>query len=255
MKTLFLAWQDPTSRRWFTIGRLTFDEKVYRFVYTRGIQAAQIESNFQPLLAFPDLHVEYESEELFPLFSNRLLPRSRPDYAEFVQWLSVPEHENDPMALLARSGGQRVTDALEVFPCPEPDAHGEYHLHFFVHGLSHMPPASLERAERLQPGEPLLLLHDFQNPRDPRALMMRTSESLPQDMYLMGYCPRYLLNDIAEEVTRKNKNQVEITVERVNSPPAPVQLRILCRMRMRRADEFKPFSGAEYQPLELEAVV
>lgn len=253
MKTLFLAWQDSVSRRWFTIGRLTFDRRVYRFVYTKGVQDAQRESGFQPLLAFPDLHVEYESDKLFPLFSNRLVPRSRSDYAEFVQWLSVPEHEDDSMALLARSGGQRVTDALEVFPCPEPDAYGAYHLHFFAHGLSHMPPASVERAERLQPGEPLLLTHDFQNPRDPRALLMRTAELIPKDMHLMGYCPRYLLDD-AGEVTGTG-NHMAVTVERVNLPPAPVQLRVLCRMSLRRRYGPKPFSGTEFQPLEMKIVV
>src|SRR5205085_7265532 len=172
--------------------------KSYRFVYTRGVLEAQRSGNFQPLLAFPDLHVEYESDKLFPLFSNRLPSRTRPDYDSFVRWLSVPEHEDDPMALLARSGGQRVTDALEVFPCPEADVDGEYVVHFFVHGLSHMPQASAKRAERLKSGELLLLLHDFQNPRDPRALMLRTSEALPQDVFLLGYCPRYLLGDATE---------------------------------------------------------
>jgi hypothetical protein len=36
MKTLYLAWQDPEDRRWFPVGRLSFDGYVYRFVYTNG---------------------------------------------------------------------------------------------------------------------------------------------------------------------------------------------------------------------------
>jgi len=36
MKTLFLAWQDYESRSWSPIGRLTFDEKRYQFVYIQG---------------------------------------------------------------------------------------------------------------------------------------------------------------------------------------------------------------------------
>lgn len=250
MKKLFVAWQDATSRRWFTIGRLTSDGEKYSFVYTQGVNEAQRESAFQPLLAFPDLYVEYESDELFPLFTNRVLPRSRRDYAEFVKWLNVPEHEDDPIALLARSGGQRVTDTLEVFPCPESDGDGNYNIHFFAHGLRHLPSASIERAESLRPGEPLLLLHDFQNPRDPRALLMRTAETTPGDMHLMGYCPRYLVDD-AFELLQRGQNS-RITVERVNLPPAPMQFRLLCKMTMRLPDGFSPFSGPAYQPLVAE---
>jgi hypothetical protein len=253
MKKLFLAWQVPVSRRWFTIGRLTSDGRVYRFGYTRGAEEARREADFKPLIAFPDLSVEYESEELFPLFSNRLLSRSRPEYSDFVKWLNVPEHENDPMGLLARSGGQRVTDTLEVFPCPEPSDNGEFVSHFFLRGLSHMPPASADRAGDLQGGEELLLAHDFQNPRDPRALLLRTAEKRPRDVFLLGYCPRYLLDD-TNQLLKCNQNLVRVTVERVNPPPAPIQLRVMCRLVMRWADGHEPFSGSEYQPLVAEAV-
>ena len=54
MKKLFLAWQEPKSRHWFTIGQLTFDGKYYQFVYTRGVKQAQTESNFQLLHSFPE---------------------------------------------------------------------------------------------------------------------------------------------------------------------------------------------------------
>ena len=37
MKTLYLAWQDPKDRRWFPVGRLSFDGEVYQFVYTKGL--------------------------------------------------------------------------------------------------------------------------------------------------------------------------------------------------------------------------
>lgn len=195
----------------------------------------------------------YESDRLFPLFSNRLLPRSRPDYKDFVKWLSVPEHGDDPFALLARSGGQRMTDTLEVFPCPERDSDGHYHVHFFVHGLGHVSDASIKRAETLQQGEQLLLMHDFQNFRDPQALLLRTAELTPGDMYLIGYCPRYLLDDTFKLMS-KDQNLPKVTVERVNQPPAPIQLRLLCQMTMQWSEDFEPFSGRIYQPLEPDVV-
>ncbi|WP_121971239.1 hypothetical protein [Leptolyngbya sp. BC1307] len=69
---LFLAWQNPISRRWFPIGRLTFDGHLYRFGYIQGVVTAQQEGDFESLWAFPELNTVYESYELFPLFSNRL---------------------------------------------------------------------------------------------------------------------------------------------------------------------------------------
>ncbi len=57
---------------------------------------------------------------------------SRPDYKSYIQWLNIfqPEDE-EPMVILARSGGHKATDTLEVFPCPEP-INGLYQFYFFV---------------------------------------------------------------------------------------------------------------------------
>jgi len=248
VKTLFLAWQDPDTRCWFPVGRLTFCEQVYQFVYTQSAEEAQKQCGFQPLKTFPDLHQGYESDELFPLFANRLPPRSRPDYGQFVEWLNIPANEDDPIAMLARSGGRRVTDFFEVFPCPEPDEGGAYHVHFFAHGLRHFSKDSIDRIERMRQGEHLLLVFDFQNPHDPQAMMLRTNGSVPGDRYLVGYFPRYLLHDTFE-ILQECAFLPEVHVERVNPPPAPLQLRLLCNMTACWPEGFRPCSGPEYQPL------
>jgi len=118
MRTLFLAWQDPKSRRWYPVGRLASSNQLYSFQYTKGAEQAAA-AGFQPLASFPELRTIYVSEHLFPLFTNRILPHSRPEYGDYLKWLSVPPSERDPVVILSRSGGQRVTDTLEVFPCPE----------------------------------------------------------------------------------------------------------------------------------------
>ncbi|MTJ10771.1 HIRAN domain-containing protein, partial [Anabaena sp. UHCC 0204] len=223
-QTLFLAWQDFNSRSWFPIGRLTFDGTRYKFVYTQGVKAAERMCSFAPLSSFPHLNEEYTSTQLFPVFSNRLLPRSRPDYASFRQWLNIPEHEDDPIAVLARSGGQRETDTLTVFPCPEPDAAGQYQLHFFVHGLRHLPQCAIERINRLEPGEKLWLAHEFQNSYDSQALTLHS-----EDHHIVGYCPRYLRNEVFELLER-DPSSVILKVERVNLPPTPLQFRLLCQI-------------------------
>jgi hypothetical protein len=243
MKTLFLAWQDPSSRSWFPIGRLTFEQGKYNFVYTYGATKAQDSCGFQPLLSFPSLNKVYTSVELFPLFSNRLMRRSRPEYQDFVQWLNIPQNEDDPIAILARSGGTKVTDYLEVFPCPEVDENGLYHVHFFAHGLRHLPPSAIERINRTQARDLLWLSHEIQNSHDPNALTLNT-----QDHHIVGYCPRYLAPD-ALKLLRQKPQFVHVQVERVNLAPTPLQFRLLVNMTAEWHEDFRPFSGHEYQPM------
>lgn len=249
MKTLFLAWQDPNSGSWFPIGRLTFDGTEYQFAYTHGVEEAQAKCDFQLLQSFPRLNEVYKSNELFPLFSNRLMPRSRPDYNNFVQWLNVPKHKDDPIALLARSGGRKATDHFEVFPCPEQDENGLYHIHFFVHRLRELPEESIIRLNKLKPAELLYLAHDLQNEYDTQALMLRTN-----DRYLVGYCPRYLVEEVWE-LLRQNQKLVHVHVERVNLLPTPLQFRLLCNMTAEWHRDFRPFSSSIYQPIRADFTV
>ena len=243
MKTLFLAWLDPNSRSWFPIGRLTFDGANYQFVYTQGAKEAQEKCGFQPLSSFPHLDEVYTSTHLFSVFSNRLMPRSRPDYSSFIQWLNLPQDYNDPIAILARSGGQRETDTLTVFPEPEPDEEGRFQIHFFARGLRYLPTGAIERINLFSPGEKLWLAQEFQNTIDSPALTLNT-----EDRYIVGYCPRYLNSEILA-LLLKNPSEVEVRVERVNQPPTPLQFRLLCQLTAQWSDQNRPFSSAQYQPL------
>jgi len=243
LNTLFLAWQAPEKRCWIPVGRLTFDGDNYRFLYLRGAEKAKEKCNFQPLESFPELNKVYESEILFPLFSNRVLAKSRPDYPDYIKWLNVPKDKDDPMALLARSGGRRATDNLEIFPCPELGEHGEYHVHFFTHGLRYLPKSSLQRIERLQPNDDLLLILDCQNPYDSNAILLRSI-----DCFLVGYCPRYLLEDVFT-IIKECGDLPMVKAERVNLAPAPLQYRLLCNMTACWPDDFRPFETPQYQPI------
>lgn len=246
MKTLFLAWQDPESRKFFPIGKLTFSDNYYQFVYIKGALAAKEQSNFQELISFPSLEKVYQSQELFPLFSNRLLPRSRPEYKDFIKWMSVSQDDADPIALLARSGGKKMTDTLEIFPYPEPDKEGIYHIHFFVHGISHLTESSINRIEQLQPSEQLLLVKDIQNPKDRNAILLRTSENTPGDMHLLGYLPCYLAEDISKIL---EETSVYVSVERINPSPAPLQFRLLCSINFTSLNNLCLFANQIYQPI------
>lgn len=241
MKALFVAWQDPNSRRWLPVGRLTHEGGVYRFVYTRG---AKESTNFTPFGRMVDLDAAYVSEVLFPLFANRVLPKSRPEYQDYLRWMGLSEKEHDDLDVLARTGGQRATDTLEMFPCPEPTKSNAYEVFFFSHGLRYLIPENQARINTLKQGEELFLVRDIQNPQDQTALLMRTSDP----MSLVGYCPRYYSAEFTRLLEAVGKDKVKVTVEQTN-PDAPSQLRLLCKLSAPWPANFSPCSRDQFTAL------
>src|ERR1051326_7716674 len=88
---------DPGQGGWSPIGRLDFDRGTYRFVYTQGARTAP---GFTPFSGMENLEEVYESHELFPVFANRLLSESRPEYEAYLQWSGFdPANPPDPIAI------------------------------------------------------------------------------------------------------------------------------------------------------------
>lgn len=241
MNSLFVAWRPPSpGAGWRPIGRLEFDGQLYRFWYTHGAN----KEPFEPLRGMEDLERIYESEELFPLFENRLLPKSRPEYEAFLHWSGLDAGiPPEPLVVLGISEGLRQTDVVEVFPCPVPDATGRYLNRFFLHGIRWLPQA-LDRIGTLQNGEILKLMLDWQNSHDPQAVAVRTDH----DRILIGYVPRYLANDAWQLVQHGDSSSMELFVDRVN-PDAPLQNRVLCRMHATWPDGFQPCCGDDFKPI------
>lgn len=239
MNSLFVAWRPEAG--WRPIGKLEFDGQVYRFCYTQGARRQP----FKPFRGMEELEKVYESDQLFPLFENRLLPTSRPEYEAFLRWSGFDAAiAPEPLVLLGVSEGLRQTDAIELFPCPTPNADGQYVNQFFVHGIRWLAEATLARIAALQPRERLKLLFDFQNAYDPQAVAVRTDESA----MLIGYVPRYLAGDVWRLLREGNGTLIELFVERVN-PDAPIQNRVLCRMHATWPDGMTPCNGDDFQPI------
>lgn len=237
--TLFVAWQDPVERCWHTVGRLTREEGVYRFAYTRG---AQRSARFQPFGHMRDLDVVYESSELFPLFANRLLSKERPEYRSLLDWLDMRDEEDDPLALLARTGGARETDSLMVFPRPEPTPDGRYQVRFFAQGLRHLPEYARKAVSNLFTPAPLFLMPDPQNRHDCMAIALRTDD--PKT--LVGYCPRYLTADLHSLLEAGTALRTEVVASKVNVD-APIQLRLLCTVSAPWPSTLTTCAGDEYR--------
>lgn len=243
MKALYIAWQDPQTRLWHTVGRLSRENGLYRFVYTQG---ALVSPRFKYLGRMHDLRQSYWSQDLFPLFANRILDDSRPEYPDYVRWLAIdPTQQNDPMQLLARSGGKRATDELCVYPHPEINEQGEVELFFLSHGLRYLDETALQCVDRLQTGDRLTLRHEEDNAHDRFALLLETNEPVT-----VGYCPRYLSRDLCRIMATTD---LQLRVERLNKD-APVQFRLLCRAVFRPTPDVEIFANDEHSPLEKEAV-
>lgn len=249
-RALFVAWQDPETRRYTPVGRLAQIvgdrcDDCFEFVYIAAALDAQ-SRGFLPFLSFPQVDGLYRGRELFPMFANRLLPATRPDYSEYLEQLGLSAATTSPIQILSRSGGRRATDTLELFPLPvfEPD-HG-YRTWFWSHALRHINPLALDRISELSSGERLYVLHDIQNPVDPLALALRT-----EDRVIVGYMPSYLLDD-AHTLTQTCES-CEVFVDRINPAPAPIQQRLLCRLQSCWPNDFVPYATDRYDPLALGA--
>lgn len=243
-RALFVAWRtrDPENPGWGPVGRLEFDGEFYRFFYTRGALSLP---GFKAFPEMDNLDEVYESTELFPLFANRLLSKSRPEYDAYLRWSGFDHNDPpDPLLILGVSEGQRQTDAIEVFPCPLPDGDGCYLNRFFLHGIRWVEEEGREHVEHLQAGELLRLAPEPTNKVDPQAVAIYPQSDGPR----IGYAPRYLAHDIHTLLGWCDPELVRLAVERVNKD-APLQQRVLCRMQACWPEDFEPCKTEAFEPI------
>jgi hypothetical protein len=235
--------QSDDKGGWQPVGRLEHLDHAYRFVYTKG---ARMLAGFRGFHGMEKLEAIYVSTELFPIFANRILPQSRPEYEAYLRWSGFdPDDPPEPLSILGVTEGIRQTDSIELFPCPAPDVDGCYFNRFFLHGLRWMPMAAQERIVRLKPGDRLFLMPDITNEHDPYAVALRTGDP---ERYMIGYVPRYLARDVSQLTCSCFPENLRVFVERVNLD-APLQQRLLCRMSACWPDNFEPCSGEEFEPI------
>ncbi len=239
-KKLILCWREPDSREWIAVGKLWKDNSQYRFCYTKGVEKAEKSNNFMMFGQMIEKDKVYVSDELFPIFKNRLLQKSRPEYSEYLSWLGLNKNLS-PLDELSRTNGVRATDSLQLFEIPKKE-NGQYTAYFFTHGISHLPKNYVDRISSLKQGDRLYILKDIQNKIDKYALMLRTEEPVE----LMGYCPRIYTQDLTTLIDKNKANNLKITIEKINLN-APLQFKILCKVQTDWFDGFEPFSSENFQ--------
>ena len=111
-------------------------------------------------------------------------------------------------------------------------------MSFFVHGTAYRAEEELAAPSRLAAGDALVSCRAGESGGRGGAA------GTHQGPVHIGFVPRYLCPDISVLT-----EEVSVTVQRVNHPPAPMQFRLLVRFEAAWPAGFRPFSGAAFQPL------
>jgi len=247
-RVLFVAWQNPATRRIHPIARLlrlADSASPYEFVYVQGAREAAA-SGFLPLPGLPALDHVYRTADLLPIFQNRLMPKSRPDRPDFLEALGFGPDEPDAIPILARSEGRKATDTIELFGLPSFDGlRRTYRFCFFLRGVRHVQGAEACIAQ-LRAGDVLEIEAEPENSAD--ELAIRVHDGAEQRI---GYVPNTLVEDV--HALRAGGSEITVVVQRVNSDPTPSQLRLLCRLEASDVRGYAPFATARYQPIPYSA--
>ncbi|GAA1733424.1 HIRAN domain-containing protein [Microbacterium paludicola] len=223
-KTLILIWQNPASRLFVKVGQLdALPGGRFAFQYLSG---AWSDSEFVPLLEYPDRDTAYLSDEVPAFFANRVLSVDRPNYDRYLSWLGIEglNPEDVPFEVLARTGGGRATDTFHVVELPVTHSN-RLVSRFFVSGIRYFAGAD-QAVATLRNGASLRLELEEDNEVNPKAVLVSTVDGLR-----FGYVPDWLCADVHTRI--KDGWSIIAVAERVNHD-APAHVRILCRLEASR---------------------
>lgn len=246
---LLVLWQNPISRRYRAIGRLSFDGNEYVFGYTQGAKHA-LEEGFRGLPGLRKGPERYTSPRLFPFFAQRTLDPTRPDYEGYLDSLGLDAHAL-PLEQMLHSGGSRAADTIQLIQRPKLQG-TSISLVFLAHGVRHVPtnnlglrtgPRQIDPSDHeaalagLETGEALTILEEPNNEYDPLATLVATEEGTP-----LGYVPRELCRGVQELARNGN---LSLKVLKSNGPGAPDHLRLLVQLHAESVEE-NPFDSGDW---------
>lgn len=234
---LLVTWQQPSTRAMLPVARLSFDGETYRFSY---LPTASATEGFRPLIGFKDLGKTYESDELFPLFHERILDPARDDFERVLTELDLDPRSATPWEQLVRSGGGSEGDTLQVTPLPHKDG-SEWRCTALAAGLRYFKVKSVQTDWGATPvysegelevvlaslvaGNTLEVRNEIGNTYNPDALLLFTDSG-----DVVGYLPDWVAR-VTAAARRHGGTMPSVTVERVNAADSGWHLRLLVSVR------------------------
>lgn len=150
---LFVLWADRDGRR-RVIGHLVRTPDRIRFWY----DARAVDSLAEGFVALPGLdglreHCDdahaFDARYLFATFAERIPSKARTDAAAMLKAWGV-ERDDDQFEILAKSGGARATDRIELAEYRADDDELAQPLEFRIAGGKHSEPAMLHAGEAVE---------------------------------------------------------------------------------------------------------
>ncbi len=198
---LWLIWKEPSSRRRYIIGELSYDSKIYKFKYLNDEILEAQEHGFHNFPGFNELKKCYKSEELFSNIDSRLPNLNRPDYLEILNFYDL-DSTSTKMEILKRTKGRLLTDNFEFVP-----VFNSQKLEFEVAGTRHSE--SYDKIKKLLSiNDTLYLKKDLDNKYDENAI--KIISKTPNEEYCLGYVPRYYTKKLSELLDRNVKYSAKI---------------------------------------------
>lgn len=165
---LVVIWRDPMQEARHPIGYLARAHGEIRFWYEQDLSAA-FSKGFRLLPEFPEHRVEvspYIERYLFALFAERIPSPARPDARAMLAGWGV-ERVDDQFEVLARSGGIRATDHIELAEYRSDDDELATPIEFRVASRKHLVDAA-----PLSVGDEVTLIREPSNDYDSRATII-----------------------------------------------------------------------------------
>jgi hypothetical protein len=222
-------------------GLLASSPEGYTFAYVQGFAT---DPDQRAVLGFSDPTRVYRSPTLFPFFQQRVMDADRPDRAEYLRWLGLPETTTD-WQVLSRGGGTRKGDRYELVAAPERTPSGGAAARVLARGLrfigDDLGNQRLNTAlERLTPGAPLRVEGDGSNAVNPAARRLLTDDGTP-----IGFVPDVLVSYLAP----KPHDPISVRVAQVNGSQVPWHLRLLIDVNVPAHPPTGLFETPQWQPL------
>jgi hypothetical protein len=223
---LFLGCQ-VTPDLWVPVKKMVWNiptdasNRVYRTACVTGIKQAMASSRlWQNYFGLSPIERVDITRDIHPAFACRM-PLVRPqEMSLHLPNLGLPADLLDPISYVARSGGYRQTDSLDVFPELEPDSDGCYRFFFGLQELNVSEDNSIKQ------GDSLMV-------EGRKAISSKTGKAI-------GSVPGYIYALVTEQ-----PQNVLLHIERVNDSFYTSQ-RLLCSANCKG---FIPFNSELYSPI------